>query len=475
MILSMWIVYDWLEKYHPEAQIHEGRPTISGVRYLAEDLKLQKEYLYIGYGNQYVDGWENSVICVNGTDLIFLTAPDIYVIFNEIQQMLEYYNSWENRMMQAMNEQRDLSYLLSITTPVLRTGIAVSDLSHKLLCHADYQGREEKLQLVDGYLSQEEMHIINSQIQAHITSRDPYIIQSSEDKDINYNIFSKAGNLVGNIISLSGGEGENVHSRLQLMKIFGQMMDLWFGLHEEALPELTLFRDVLEMKETDPQIISLRLEGMGWGEEPRMQLILLQPCTSVMLGIPFVVRFLEDAYPGVKSFLFRDQYVLVVNYHQTERQKFYAELRQLMEKQSAYCGCSHVFGSLEHLMQNYLQAEFAAAQGSGNPGEINLCEDYALEYMKDSFRRSLDTDISSPVLPRLREYDRANGTDYYHTLFVYLLCERNQTLAAKRLFIHRNTLVYRVNRIEALIDADLNDERERLYLLLSFFIKEDID
>ena len=99
MKLSMWIVNDWLEKYHPEPYILSGKQTITGVRYLADELDLKPDYLYIGYQDSFIDSEENQIICVNTTDLIRLTAPDIYQIFNEIQQMLEFYSNWETQLL----------------------------------------------------------------------------------------------------------------------------------------------------------------------------------------------------------------------------------------------------------------------------------------------------------------------------------------------------------------------------------------
>lgn len=473
MKLSMWIVYDWLKKYHPDAQIQEGELTISGVRYLADDLELSREFLYIGYSDSYIDQLRNHVICVNGSDLIVLPASDIYVIFNEIQKMLEYYNNWETSLLQAMNSEEDLSYCLSLSVPVLKTGLAVSDLSHKVLRHVEYQEQEEKLQLHDGYLDLEEMRLVNRQMQAHVGSHKPYIVQSSQDKDILFNIYSRSDQLAGSIISLSGGEGENVTSRMQLMEVFGNRMTLWFRLHEDVLAELSLFRDVLEMKEIDPEVIAIRLQGMGWDNDPQMQLIVIRPCGMVTMGIPFVVRFLEEQYPGVRSLRYLEQDLLIVNFQKTDRMQFQKEFTMLMERQSAYCGCSHIFMDLNHLMQNYRQASLAADYGEHSPGSLNRCEDYALEYMKDKIRAIIETDLAAPALETLRLHDARHGTDYYQTLYAYLLCERNQTLTAQKLFIHRNSLIYRIGRIEEIMGVDLNSERERLYLLLSYLARGD--
>ena len=69
--------------------------------------------------------------------------------------------------------------------------------------------------------------------------------------------------------------------------------------------------------------------------------------------------------------------------------------------------------------------------------------------------------------------DEKNHTELYHTLKTYLLCENNVTIAAKRLHIHRNTLVYRLKQIRECLDVDTNDHdvsRE----LLAFMMMNDI-
>ncbi len=74
---------------------------------------------------------------------------------------------------------------------------------------------------------------------------------------------------------------------------------------------------------------------------------------------------------------------------------------------------------------------------------------------------------------RLLLEDERNHTELYHTLKTYLLCENNVTAAAKRLHIHRNTLVYRLKQIKECIDVDMNDfevSRE----LLAFIMMYDI-
>jgi purine catabolism regulator len=68
-------------------------------------------------------------------------------------------------------------------------------------------------------------------------------------------------------------------------------------------------------------------------------------------------------------------------------------------------------------------------------------------------------------LLRLIEYDSKNKEEnLLNTLRVYLDCMGKNNLAAKKLFIHRNTLNYRLNKIKEILDCDLNDPSTRLKL-----------
>ena len=78
--------------------------------------------------------------------------------------------------------------------------------------------------------------------------------------------------------------------------------------------------------------------------------------------------------------------------------------------------------------------------------------------------------LISPTLRILRRHDQEKGTQYFETLRVYLLQERNVPRTAQALIIHRTTLLYRLEKIQALIQTDLEDPGQRLYLLLSFWI-----
>jgi DNA-binding PucR family transcriptional regulator len=70
-------------------------------------------------------------------------------------------------------------------------------------------------------------------------------------------------------------------------------------------------------------------------------------------------------------------------------------------------------------------------------------------------------------------YDRERRSDLVRTLQVYFATGANASEAADRLFLHRNSMLYRLARIEKLTGLDLKDPRARLALQLGLlFISE---
>ena len=94
--------------------------------------------------------------------------------------------------------------------------------------------------------------------------------------------------------------------------------------------------------------------------------------------------------------------------------------------------------------------------------------------------RSLVADIADavslegrlhPALDVIEEYDKANQTNLLETLDVYLINDCNAQKCGRLLFLHRNSLVYRIRRIQEIAGVDLSDPTERSYLRLSFLLR----
>lgn len=85
--------------------------------------------------------------------------------------------------------------------------------------------------------------------------------------------------------------------------------------------------------------------------------------------------------------------------------------------------------------------------------------------------RELVTQVLGPVI----SYDQEHGTDLLASLDVFLACNRSWLAASSHLSVHKQTLVYRMHRIEELTGRRLNDTASVSELWLAMRARDLID
>lgn len=84
-------------------------------------------------------------------------------------------------------------------------------------------------------------------------------------------------------------------------------------------------------------------------------------------------------------------------------------------------------------------------------------------------------DYLHPCISRLRHHDKEGGSSLLPTLICYLDNDRNQVATANRLFIQRNTLLYRLRKIETLCGVDLRNTATIMDIMFSLRLLDYLD
>ena len=92
---------------------------------------------------------------------------------------------------------------------------------------------------------------------------------------------------------------------------------------------------------------------------------------------------------------------------------------------------------------------------------------YAWTLLKNKGLRDYSVEI-------LKKEDEEKNTDLYETLKMYYLCGNNIAETASRMYVHRNTLVYRLRKIRELIGSDI-DDMEQSGELLALMMMNDLE
>lgn len=102
---------------------------------------------------------------------------------------------------------------------------------------------------------------------------------------------------------------------------------------------------------------------------------------------------------------------------------------------------------------------------------IYYFEKHAFHYFfHQASQEMLPEMLCAPQLLKLIEYDKEHDTEFTYTLQRYLINERNIKITASELHIHRSTMNYRISRLKELLEIDLENSENRLYLLNSFYM-----
>ncbi|MCI6101154.1 MAG: PucR family transcriptional regulator [Selenomonas sp.] len=89
-----------------------------------------------------------------------------------------------------------------------------------------------------------------------------------------------------------------------------------------------------------------------------------------------------------------------------------------------------------------------------------------------SLESKASSELCSHFLAPIAAFDRTNHTELLRTLQMYLSCNCNASLAAKELYLHRNTMTNRLEKIKELAGVTLSDAQENMLLSLAILAQE---
>ena len=152
------------------------------------------------------------------------------------------------------------------------------------------------------------------------------------------------------------------------------------------------------------------------------------------------------------------------------------KLRKILEtfakEKQLYVSLSRSFSPLTKLPSQYENTEQLLKMGvSFSPKTFFYCNaDYGLYMIMDELlKKHAITEVCHEGVMQLYTIDREKHTEYVETLYAYLSNDRNILRTAKALYIHRNTLNYRLQHIFSYINIPELKPEELHYILLSLY------
>ena len=196
-----------------------------------------------------------------------------------------------------------------------------------------------------------------------------------------------------------------------------------------------------------------------------------------MMSSAAAIGHIETQVSGSCAFVYKNGISAIVNltYSHISISNVLSSLAILLRESLMIMGVSTEIRDFLLLPQGHNQAVTALNLGAKSDS-TNWCfrfDDLRLEFLYQKASENFSPKLlHSPELTLLKEYDQENNTELFQTLKVFLALERNVLQTSKKLYIHRSTLSYRLERICKITNINLEDPKERLQLQLSFYFME---
>ena len=247
-----------------------------------------------------------------------------------------------------------------------------------------------------------------------------------------------------------------------------------FQMDEENSIEKMLKQYYLTGKIEESYLLE-RLGMLGWKRKGYYQCLILElHDNNGLVNIRKVKSTIDIKIQNGLSFIEKNKIYMVYNAQNNVSDNQQIEiLKNICNNANISVGISQHFEDFLNVNEYHNVAYKTIEIGKDKYPEkkIFYFKDYVLDYILLHFRKEFrDEVICSQGVQKLQKSDRENHTEYIKTLTTYLNHNGQQTATAQALFIHRSTLMYRMEKIQNLLHMDLNIFENRLYLLISIYI-----
>lgn len=409
-------------------------------------------------------------------------------IVNELQTIFQKFNNWTSRIEGMSNNSASISSILddlektySIMSLLISKSLKFLSVSPNYSKYNPWVGGKNHmpLDILNELLADEEFRYAQNHDKVFIyysplekSDAYSYCYNIKKEKEYcarlllhseNYNkcngllyITELLGKKIAEIMNKHDFQDQDIY----INNIFKQMIaDLLKGIH----------KGMMEIKEC--------LKELKWEQSHKYQIYLFQflqdevPNASHEYYRAQLEQFLGECYviENNNKFICLINLTLTPEYKHNNRQILSVFLRDNLCK----VGISSEFYDLAELNEYFQEADIALFIGTNfiNTAWYYQFSDIVLPYLKYQMTRGINTaHLIHPSIKTLQEYDGRESTQLVKTIETYIRNKYNVTQTAEKLFIHRTTLLVRLDRIKQLTGVTFDDYEERLSLILSLML-----
>lgn len=164
-------------------------------------------------------------------------------------------------------------------------------------------------------------------------------------------------------------------------------------------------------------------------------------------------------------------YILIPFLEQDKNEKMIMHLKKWLLKKHVSVGISDIFYDLYQIIKYQKQAEYALA----NIAEDSICfyEEVIVNDLLRHINEGEKNEYCCMSIRRIAQYDKEHHTNYFLTLEAWLKNNGRLKETSETLHMHRNSISYRLQKIQDEFHLNLNNQKMYLSWLVSCMILHD--
>lgn len=420
------------------------------------------------------------------SDWIRVQQGELAAVFNALQTVFDELETWEEDLEQILERDGSVRELLERSHPVFQNPLAVVARDFSLTAQAGldqfpagaefFRPGPEQMEYINA-LKEDELY--NQMLETEGAFWYPGHIMGFGSWNVN---LRRQGSSTHRLVLMEQERklGEGDACILERLACFAGRLLYRKGT---ALPDSdslrAVFKRILSDRTADYVENSHKISALGWGEQDSYLCLVFQTTylDEKNLTANATCSYMEEWYSPACSFTFQKDIVTFFNLTLAggDIEELSGRLKYFIRESFLKAGYSRVMQGHSNLRRQYVQATIALDVGSRRKPYlwIHWFNSVAFSYiLEQSARRLPGYMLCHEGLLKLRKQDENQHTEYYKTLRIYLEENSNATQAARRLFIHRSTFLYRLERIKEILESELSDPEELLYLNFSYRLME---
>lgn len=418
---------------------------------------------------------------------------DIGTLFNTIQDVLlrtQSANDASTTLLDLLIHNSGFQHIIDAGYQMLGNPLFLMDLSSKLLgitnqYHIDNDLIWQEI-TTNGYLSYHTIQLSKEIGRTVDNSQVPVIIQ---DSFMTYTrIIGKVeigGTQAGVVCVLEYEKPflpQDIENVALLCKAISlEMQKNKYSHYTREVMYETFIQDLLEGKIRDRQTIIEKTKILGLSFSPNLYILTIDVNEFDSNGSLLCMKdMVSNILSNTRSIIYKGHVVTIFSCCDPSyfNGTILKHLKEFLRSNNMFCGISSCYHHLEE-SQEYYNESLKALKLGQRLNKEDLLYIYGNYAIYDIAEQCCCSDnlikYCHPALLTLISLDKQKHTCYAQSLYVYIFNLTNIAESASALHIHRNTMIYRIKKIEEITHLHLSDSDVLLHLHLSFKFLEYLD